>query len=443
MSRVITSRPLAVPRDSSASRNDTLLARLLFLGGFTLVALQRFGLPAGSENESVPVTLLVVVGLWALLTVTGRLVLSPIGLVLYASTGLVASVSLILRSADETRWFQPSFASLLMLLAMYLIVAMRPKAGDDVMNSGQQVFRGAFAAIGVSAMIAVLQFLLQLVAGVYVDPVARLPEHLLVQGYNSWANMPEGSIVATKPNGLLFLEPSFLSGYCALGGVYLVSLLFGERNAGGLPWRRVLLLGILVLGFGVSASATGMLIAGPGLVVVALQNRVRPHRLVILAAFAGAVLASGILDSVLRKVGEGISGGTSTALRLVLPYQLVLPHWSERPFLGWGPGSASEMTVATGLDGLQAPTLVKLLVEYGLLGTVLVLVAVTYLLWKSKAPAVLVVCLAVGWALPAQALLDPVAAGLLLYGAGLWNRNEPRGDQPQEEGPPGNWRVRQ
>ncbi|WP_369122070.1 O-antigen ligase family protein [Microbacterium lacus] len=141
----------------------------------------------------------------------------------------------------------------------------------------------------------------------------------------------------------------------------------------------------------------------------------------IVSVGVAVVFASGIFNSVIAKALEGFAGNTSAALRLTLPYEYLFPRWAEQPLFGWGPGEASRFVTETNIGGLQASTLMKLLVEYGLVGAVILAVTVLVCLRPSGAPVALIVAVFAAWAIPAEALLNSTLVMLLLFALPNWS----------------------
>lgn len=182
-----------------------------------------------------------------------------------------------------------------------------------------------------------------------------------------------------RANAFVGLEPSFVSAQIGLG--LLAAVLIGMR-------RRIVLL--QVLGLVAATSGSGFLLAGVGVLVLALH----PARHVLaryvpvgmLAALMGVLTPFG--QGLLSRVTEVSDGESSTSLRAVLPYQKVWPSYVEDAVavvVGRGAGSSQDVVSAFGIDGLLVPTPMKILYDYGLLAGLLL--AAFLLLCLLRAPS--------------------------------------------------------
>jgi hypothetical protein len=243
-----------------------------------------------------------------------------------------------------------------------------------------------------------------------------LPEWLSAEGFNSYYPLAWGS-TQYKPNGVIFLEPSLLSLLPAIAIVYTLSRTFG---AGPSRIREIVWLIPLSLGIAISASASGLVVLLPCTLVLLVGIRKNGSVAVALALLALLASFAGIFDSVIEKAGEGVSGQTSTGLRLVYPYQALAPAWLERPLFGHGSGAVTEYVAESGLVALQASTLMKALVEYGAVGTAVIGAVLVRLMMASQAPAAVKVAGVCAWLLPADNLVSPVLVGLMLFALPQW-----------------------
>lgn len=408
---------IRVAEKPSTRTNQQKIERGALALGFLSVALQRFGIGGGDDGASAQFTtvILLLAVAWAMLRVGLRMMQVNIFLYLLIVLAVCLSTGTALLARDSA-----SIASLLLMLATYSIVLIAGPGGPPV-DFGKVFFRGAVSAIKLGALLAVAQDLIQRAGGGYFDPLSTVPSQFLVSGYNTyWDLRYQGGLGQFKPNGVIFLEPSLLSLYSAVAIIYVLGRLFGAAAEGS---RKSNIFWFLVLsgGFIVSASAAGVVVLAAGSIPLILG--IRRNRALTIPVFGAVVvgLLSGAFNSVIAKALEGFSGNTSAALRLTLPYEYLTPYWIERPLLGWGSGEASHIIEATnGAGGLQASTLMKLLVEYGLLCALILAVVVVKCLWRSGAPTALVVAVFAAWAVPAEALLNSTLVLLLLFALPNW-----------------------
>ena len=80
----------------------------------------------------------------------------------------------------------------------------------------------------------------------------------------------------------------------------------------------------------------------------------------------------------------------------------------------------------------------KLLVEYGLAGAVLMSVIVAYCLWRSGAPLYVSFGIFAAWLLPAEALLNSTLVLMMLFALPHWHPGRPsRGQRVPSASPAG------
>lgn len=393
--------------------------------GFLILATQRLAIPIGSY--SMPANLVLVVILTILVfqkqSISSKLLLS------YLAFCFLGGLSLLIswRASAE---YSGSAASWAVVIVLYAQVILEPasqgRGGERVVwGLGKPFFAGVYLAILVGSLLGVVQFLIQDLYGRYIDPLSSLPTRYLVTGFNShysvYAPGGSGLITGLKPNGMIFLEPSFLSLYCGIGLAYLLGVFLELTSADGrVLGLRIWSLAVLIGGLAVSASASGVLVIGLAFVAGFMAHKRQMGRLFLVLAVSVALILSGVLDLVVAKAGEGVSGETSTALRLVLPYRVLPPSIGERLLLGWGPGGASHIVDSIGMAGLQAPTLMKVAIDYGVPALLLLSACVAIHIARSEAPTSLKVSVLAAWLLPGEALLNPALASLLIVGVGQW-----------------------
>ena len=133
----------------------------------------------------------------------------------------------------------------------------------------------------------------------------------------------------------------------------------------------------------------------------------------------------------LDKASEGItSQSSSTYLRLVGPYRLLLPYVSGSPLIGLAPGSATDLIARIGVTDLVSPTLIKMTVEYGLLGVTVLLVGMTVAVsnaWRS-APKALICAALAAWLIPGDNLMNGTLVAIVFFALPAWGATglEPR-----------------
>lgn len=396
------------------------------LAGFLIVALQRLALDVAGVR--LPLSLIILLALVSWLLTVERNRLNGVRTALYLIVLGVGAVSLLFATARGVG-VANHISALFLFAAVYSPSILGAPADSERSWGGKEFFAGALKAIELGAVLALLQALIQYVQGVFVDPIGELPEGFRMFGYNQHYGVWDAgalSYTSIKPNGMIFLEPSFLSLYCALGIVAIgSSWALGDTSVElGLKVPRLL---ILVGGFAVSASATGLVLCAVGFLTLIVGLRRKPKAAATLVIGVILIFTSGVLDAVLSKASEGIDGTTSTALRLVLPYKLVAPIAFEMPLLGWGPGTLDGLTKELGLPGLQATTSLKLLGEYGLVGALLFAVLLLSVLWRTMCPRPLVLAVLAAWLIPSESLVNSVIVALVVVGVGRWREGKTEG----------------
>lgn len=399
-------------------RRDIGLARTLATMGFLAVALQRFALGA----SSVQLTTLTMLATVCILLIGARLRLS--------ATNVILASALIL-SAYLSSLFAPSpgsITSLFLLLGSYTLVLFRGH-GDIKLSLGQHLFSGAVCAIKFGALLGLLQYAAQKFGLGFLDPFQRIGSQWLVQGFNSYYDLEfaGGRRGEFKPNGMIFLEPSFLSLFSAIALVYVLCKIFEHHiddeklTKSTRELRSNIAWGvILTSAIAASSSTSGLVVLGVALVPLVFSVKRNRALLLIAAISISTAAASGFFAELIGKANEGFSGNTSTALRLSRPYELLTPYWLERPLFGWGPGTASEAINQIAVPGLQASTAMKALVEYGIFGTLVIALIVLSALLSSSAPLALRAGLLAAWLIPADNLLNSTLVVLLLLAVPNW-----------------------
>ena len=312
--------------------------RALILQLFALVYLQRLALPLGGLMISLP--LIATAAALAGLAAVRRLTFSRTRLVFFAAMGAAAAASQAVAPGPV------SLASLAYLVALYAVFTVRLEleAGDLA-----AVWRAYAALMVLPAVLVVAQYGWQLRTG----PGSGLgldflfPRRLLLPGY-VYQSSSEAWRTWDRPNGVVFLEPSFCSAFLALA--FLNEVLWLRR------WGLAALFFAALL---LCSGATGLVLAA-----VAVGWRLRRSRSAMLAMAATGLAAAALLGSRLAGLGrlaELTSPGSSGYDRLVLPLASFYRVVGDPG--GWLAGhGAGQISAEFG----NAWPLVKLTYEYGL-----------------------------------------------------------------------------
>lgn len=326
---------------------------------------QRFVLPLGALPIGIPLVA-VYVGV-AFLRARGALRYNRVRTELY----LLSAGGLLLATWVNTfRQSDWSVNSLLLLLVLYLpwVFCMASQYADLVVDLLRVYVRlmAAVAAVAIGQMAGQLTgvWAYQDYAGGFVPP------QWLAQGYNTSFPMTWNSPIY-KANAFLFLEPSFLCQFLALG--VLVALLIRA------PAWQPLLMG---LGMACTLSGTGILLLVVGVTLLAFRHPsvIRPSYVVAGAVGLVIVFQTPAAEFLLDRRDETTQQGSSGYLRFVQPYTEVAAGLKEEParyVTGAGPGTADRLLESARSNAGEAVVYTigpKLVFEYGLAAGVLFVV---------------------------------------------------------------------
>jgi hypothetical protein len=346
------------PVDSSAAGTASPgHARHIAVGVLLAIVLgQRFGVPVGGGVQ-LPVSLAIVLFLMAWGMFSGVLQLNFVRYRLYviASTALVV-LTLLAYLAGR----QPSLPSALLAVALYAMAAFDFSLRRSDID---RVWDVLIAVMTIAAVVSLAQAAVQYVGVEYRDWIGDLlPDAVIIPGYNSGDPLAYGSQIY-RVNGLVFLEPSFLSYF--LGVAVVVAL---QRRA---PWWRVALLFARMVP---TRAGNGIVIVLPAVMLLfAMDDRGVRRLAVPLAVAVVLALVTPVGSRLVDRIGEINSPGSSAYLRLVAPYAVVIPPVLDDPLalaMGFGAGQAEAYAADFGPDSMLTPYLPKLLFEYGAIGTV-------------------------------------------------------------------------
>ena len=360
--------------DKSATRTDiALLVSALFL--------QRFALPFG--NTFLQLDLVAIGGILLYQFLSGKLLIRYDRLLWFLGFALAATCSLLLnfKSTMLTGYF-------LFVIFFSLYSFSRPTTADQY-KSTLQAFQ--FLVMLLSCL-AVVQLAAQFV-GEY-DRLTHfyglIPDFLLgpVQ-----ANGPP--LTYFRSNGIFLAEPATLSQLTALGILIEV-----------LEFRRLSYLLVLALGFLLSYSGTGLMLLILFLPLAGLRHDRAASPALLVVIFALGLFATGIIDvSVFTsRANEVQNRGTSGFGRLVAPFYLAAEHFDiealQALLLGSGPGTV-KIFVSTWANTLYtgnfAATWLKVLHEYGVIGSFIFGCFFACCLRRSRCPGLVTAAVLFAW----------------------------------------------
>jgi hypothetical protein len=391
MASVVTRRtgPARAATASASSRSRRVSD--IFSFDFVLLAsalfLQRFSLSFGHSLMSLDVvpTIFILIYMFA----SGRLLIIYDRLLWFLALGLAVTYSLY---SNFSSGMLPSYSEFIVIY--FLFTLGRPSTKDR--------YKSTLEAFQILVLILSLLAIAQFFAQFFIDGRALIqffdifPDWLLasssadvrqtVGGVNTIIPISEGSSLI-KSNGLFLVEPSTLSQITALG--ILIELM---------EFSRARYLICLAFGFLLSYSGTGMALL---LLFLPLTGLFRGRALIyglFVVAFAIILVITGVVDiSVfMSRLGEFTDPRGSGFVRFIGPFWLVSDYlhwgWVRQILFGNGPGTTGAFA---GQDrfwysGGMTGTWIKLLYEYGLIGSFVFILFLAACFRRTFCPLIIV-----------------------------------------------------
>lgn len=312
------------------------------------------------------------------------IVLGRVGIDLGRATYFALMIAFIgiVQVAREEPFSISSLIFMSVVSGTYILIVPRTEKGtEDAMR-----FFGNFALF--IAVCGIAQFFLQFgIGNRYAFPIDNLvPKGFIIQGFHNLNPLGYLSTVY-KSNGVFLQEPSFFS--------QLIAVAIVVELATSMRWLRLAILGLASI---VSYSGTGLLILAVCIPIVLIFNR----RLDVLGMVIGLVVFAAIfavplkLDVILTRLGEFNSPRSSAFQRFVSWYFLIRDTTFSNPWralFGFGVGSFRE--VSAGAVYIVAEMFhAKLLVELGIVGTLVYVGFLMYCTFTSDAPIVVRIAVA-------------------------------------------------
>lgn len=363
-----------------ATATDRLLLWILMLPVLGATFFSKFALP-GVKAEGIGMGFPVLyLALAAGVCVAGVVRVEPARLIFYClMTSVIGGVT-VLQGENISL---PSLAFMMLLHLPYVVYM---SGAERVMKTLFTVFLNMALFI---AICGIGQYVLQFfVSPVYLFPLENfLPADLRVSGFNMQAPITYGSPIY-RANGVFMQEPSFFSQFLAIA--VLVELLGPARL-----WR-VTLFSIAIMA---SHSGTGLIVLAVCLPILVVVRR--RWNLVIIAAITLLLLILVApylhLEHLIARVGEFGSERSSAYERFVGGFRIFDTSVAADPtklLFGYGAGSYRDL-----VHGLNHPAaemaLFKIVVEYGLVGTLLYFGFMLFCIFGARGPFVLRLALAV------------------------------------------------
>jgi hypothetical protein len=333
-------------RSGTAARTAAIW--LLMLG---VTVGQRFCVPFGTSQ--IPISAFMAYGALYLLLTSGRARVNAVALVLYGAVVVSLVVTLFFGKVFFSTF---SFFYLILLYFVYLF-------STDVTRSEYLGYLKIFQKLMIGlAVIALAQFVEQLTLHTTMSLFDLVPENFQVAGYNTRPTLFYGSAFY-KANADFFLEPSFLSQYMAVA-IIIEILFFGS-------WNRIALYGAAIFA---SFSGTGMVLLLLFAVATVIQSKrwtllyPLPLLVILLIVFQDNQFVTAIIG----RLGEFDDTNTSAFMRFIGPNEVLTsilgPDFGAF-LVGRGPGFVEELNRGWLGNPVNFPVIHKLLLEYGIIGT--------------------------------------------------------------------------
>ena len=380
---------------SEVDRREKAIRAIFLVALFSTVFLQKLAVPA--PGGPISILLVVLFAAYAGFCAVDGIRISVGRMLVYALTLAAAIIGQI----ASGRPF--SGASVLLLFLTYTLFLFRFEISGDLMRRNLKSFQH-FMVIG--SGIALVQQVWQLTFGWRSFPNLEkiIPQPMILEGFVYIQDLYYGSPYI-KPNGIFFLEVSFLSQFIAIALV--IELVFFQKI-----WRVALFAGTLLAIF----AGTGLLLLL--LVSPLLAARLPIRRAILLGVIGAAVLVvalnSGWYDQIDQRFAELGDPSDSGYLRFVDPW-VRLQEFATRPD-AWYSGNGAGSTPKE--PGVVWWAVTKLATEYGVLTAILFHVYFIGAL-MSRAPSYrLALTLLLWFSFMGSSLLTfPVIALCLLLGA--------------------------
>lgn len=391
-----TERTFAAPATSAQVKLRRFAVGLLLLG---VTFGQRFCFPLGDYQ----IPLVVPLGYIALY------------LILFAGLGRIATMRLLLYALAIVCMIATLFVgknifspySFFYLVVLYLPFVFTSEIPRQEYLGYLKFFQYCLVPL---AAIALLQLAEQFTTHTTFTLVGQMPSDFLLVGYNTRPVLYWGSDFY-KSNAEFFLEPSFLSQYMALG-IIIELLYFGS-------WWRIALYGAAIYS---SFSGTGIVL----LVIFAAASAVRARRyglfavLPVLLVVYLLVQDNPYVTAITGRIGEFSDPNSSAYERFIGPayalQDLVWSHFSSF-LVGHGPGVVERLGLSLYYH-TTFPVPPKLLIEYGLVGTLPFLAFIIYCFFVRARSLVMASAFFLMYIVLSASLLQPHTV-YLFYALGI------------------------
>ena len=346
---------------------------------FSALFLQRFSLPFGGTFLSMTLIISSLILLHQFLS--GKLLIQFDRLLWFLAVVAMATSSLLLNFKSTM------LTSYSIFMILYSLLPLTRPSTPDRYKSTLQAFQ--FLVMIISCL-AVVQFVAQFVVDgrELINFYGMVPDFLLGSRFEDGGMhtiipiTSESSLL--KSNGIFLVEPSVLSQITAVGILIEV-----------LEFRRPRYLLVMALGLLMAYSGTGLMLLLLCLPLFGLHNSRAALSTLLVVIFALGLFATGIIDMsvFLGRVDEFDNTHQSGFQRFVAPFWLAAENFDTASLLalllGNGPGTIKLVAGATWY-GAHGVTWVKLLLEYGLIGSFIFICFLASCFRKAICPRLLV-----------------------------------------------------
>jgi hypothetical protein len=312
---------------------------------------QRLCVPFGTSQ--VPISALMAYGALYLLLMSGRARINAVALILYGAVVAALVVTLFFGKVFFSTF---SFFYLILLYFVYLF-------SIDVSRSEYLGYLKIFQNMMiVLAIVALAQFVEQLTLHTTMSVFDLVPQNFKIVGYNTRPTLFYGSTFY-KANADFFLEPSFLSQYMAIA-IIIEILFFGN-------WKRIALYGAAIFA---SFSGTGMVL----LLLFAVATVIRTRRWAMLYPLPFLIILliifrdNQFVTAIFGRLNEFDNTNTSAFMRFIGPNEVlssILGPDFGAFLVGRGPGFVEVLNRGALGAPVNFPVIHKMLLEYGMIGT--------------------------------------------------------------------------
>jgi len=270
-----------------------------------------------------------------------------------------------------------SLASMLLLVTLYIAYVFYIPNRNDSSERALRFFLGLATFL---ALTGIAQYAIQLTVGSrYAFPIESfVPGPFLVQGFHMQAPVTYGGSTL-RINGVFFSEPSFFSQFMAVA--IIIELLTRNRL------QRVALYALALF---LSYSGTGFMLLAVCLPLILVTRR---HWGLFWLAVGALVLFVALgsyldLDKLTGRIGEFGSVRSSAYARFIAGFHMFdqyLWPYPLKALFGYGAGQFPEFALRMPF-AVAEMTLFKMVFEYGLLGAALYFSFIFYCVFRSGAP---------------------------------------------------------